>query len=75
MDFSDASMDKESACNVGDTGAMGLIPGSGRSPEEGMATHSSIFAWRTQWTEEPDRLQSLGRKELDMTEAHTCTYV
>ena len=28
--------------------------------EEGMATHSSILAWRTLWTEEPDRLQSRG---------------
>ena len=24
--------------------------------EEGMATHSSIFAWRIAWTEEPGRL-------------------
>ena len=24
--------------------------------EEGMATHSSILAWRFPWTEEPDRL-------------------
>ena len=30
------------------------------SLEEGMATHSSILAWRTPWTEEPDWLQSLG---------------
>ena len=28
--------------------------------EEGMATHSSILAWRTPWKEEPDRLQSMG---------------
>ena len=28
--------------------------------EEGMATHSSILAWRTQWTEENDGLQSMG---------------
>ena len=28
--------------------------------EEGMATHSSIFAWRMPWTEEPGGLQSLG---------------
>ena len=27
---------------------------------EGMATHSSIFAWRIPWTEEPGRLQSTG---------------
>ena len=36
--------------------------------EEGMATHSSIHAWRIPWTEEPDRLQSIGRKESEMTE-------
>ena len=28
--------------------------------EEGMATHSSILAWRIPWTEEPGRLQSVG---------------
>ena len=28
--------------------------------EEGMATHSSILAWRTAWTEEPGGLQSMG---------------
>ena len=27
--------------------------------EEGTATHSSIFAWRISWTEEPDVLQSI----------------
>ena len=27
--------------------------------EEGMATHSSIFAWRVPWTEEPEGLQSI----------------
>ena len=26
------------------------------SPEKGMATHSSILAWRIPWTEEPGRL-------------------
>ena len=34
-------------------------PGSGRSLEEGMVTHSSILAWRIPWTEEPGRLQSI----------------
>ena len=33
---------EESACNAGDPG---LIPGFGRSPGEGTATHSSIPAW------------------------------
>ena len=28
--------------------------------ENGMATHSSILAWRIPWTEEPGRLQSWG---------------
>ena len=32
MGFSDGSVGKESACNAGDTGDLGLIPGSGRSP-------------------------------------------
>ena len=53
------SVGKESACNAGDAGDTGLIRGSRRSPEEGMATHSSILAWRIPWTEEPDGLQSM----------------
>ena len=32
--------------------------------EEGMATHSSILAWRIPWTEEPGRLQSMGLHEV-----------
>ena len=36
--------------------------------EEGMATHSSILAWRIPWTEEPDGLQSMGHKKAEMTE-------
>ena len=27
--------------------------------EEGMATHSSVLAWKITWTEEPGRLQSI----------------
>ena len=48
--------------DAGDTRDLGLIPGSGRSPggEGGMATHSSILAWRNPWTEEPGALQSVG---------------
>ena len=30
-----------------------------------MATHSSIAAWRISWTEKPDGLQSIHRKESD----------
>ena len=36
--------------------------------EEDMATHSSVLAWRIPWTEEPGGPQSIGCKELDMTE-------
>ena len=36
--------------------------------EKGMVTKSSILAWRIQWTEEPDVLQSMGSQELDTNE-------
>ena len=35
--------------------------------EEEMATHSSILAWRIQWTEKTGRLWSMGMQESDMT--------
>ena len=41
-------------------GGMHSIPGSGRSLEEKMATHSRILAWEILWTEEPGGLQSMG---------------
>ena len=60
------SVVKNLAANAGDAG---LIPGSGRSPGEGMATHFSILAWKIPSTEEPGRLHSpWGSKESDMTE-------
>ena len=47
----------KSACNVGDLGSTL----AGEDPlKEGMATQSSILAWRIPWTEEPGRLQSMG---------------
>ena len=36
LGFFNGSVSKESACNLEDTGDTGLIPGSGRSPEEGI---------------------------------------
>ena len=36
--------------------------------EKEMATHSSILAWEIPWREEPGRLQSMGYKQLDITE-------
>ena len=35
------------------------------SLEEGMATHSSILAWRNPWTEEPDEPQSIGSQRVE----------
>ena len=32
--------------------------------EKGMATHSSILAWRIPWAEEPGRLQSMGSQTV-----------
>ena len=32
--------------------------------EKGMATHSSILAWRIPWTEESDGLQSMGLQRV-----------
>ena len=41
----------------------------GKDPlEKEMATHSSFRAWRIPWTAEPDRLQSVGLQESDMTQ-------
>ena len=99
--FPGGSDNEESTCNTGD---LGSIPGSGRSPgegidcplqysgasrvaqlvknppamwetwawslgwedplEEGMATPSSVLAWRIPWTEEPGGLQSTGPQRV-----------
>ena len=55
---------KASACSAAD-----LVPSLGRKDplEKAMAPHCRI-AWKITWTEEPDRLQSMGRKESDMIE-------
>ena len=36
--------------------------------EEGMTTYSSIHAWKTSWTEEPDGLHFMGFRGSDTTE-------
>ena len=60
-------MVKNLPANAGFARDVGSIPGLGRSPERGMATHPSILAWKIPWTEEPGRLQSMGWQS-DMTE-------
>ena len=64
-------MVKNPPASAGDAGDVGSIPGSRKSPEGEMATHSSILAWRIPWTEEPGELQSMGSQTSDTTE-DTC---
>ena len=47
--------------------------------EEGMATHSSILAWRIPWAEEPGGLQSMGSQRVrhsqsNLTSTHMHMY-
>jgi len=59
---------KNPPASAGDVRDVDCIPGLGRSLEEGMATHSSILAWRIPWTRSLAGYSSWGCKELDMTE-------
>ena len=52
---------KEFACSEGD---LGLTPELGRSLEKGMATHSSVLAWRIPQTEEPGGPRSMGSQRV-----------
>ena len=63
-------MVKSSLANTGGVRNISSIPGSGRSPEEEMATHCSILARRIPWTEEPGVLGGpWGCKALHTTAA------
>ena len=53
-------MVRSTPASAGDIGDLGLIPGSEDPLEEGMATLSTILAWRVPWTEEPGGLWSIG---------------
>ena len=57
MGIPGGSEGEESACSAGDLGSISAL---GDPLEEGMASHSSILAWRSPWTEEPGGLQSMG---------------
>ena len=39
-----------------------------------MATHISVLAWRISWTEEPDRLQSMGLQSGTLLKNLACTH-
>ena len=54
------SVVKNPPANAGDAGDSSSIPGWEDPLEKAVATHSSILAWGTPWTEEPGGLQSTG---------------
>ena len=66
--FFGVSDGKEPTCNTGDIRDVGSSLGLKNRLEEGMVTHSSIFAWSIPCTEEPGRATAHGVTELDMTE-------
>ena len=68
MGFPGGSDGKEPACSAEDPGS---ILGREDPLEKGMATHSSILAWRIPRTEKPGGLQSTGSKDSDTTEQVT----
>ena len=55
---------KEPPANAEDMGDAGLIPGLGRSLEEGEATHWSILTWKIPWAENPGGLRSMGLQRV-----------
>ena len=64
MAFSGGLEDKASACNAGDI-RMRVWPLGQEDPlEEGLATHSSILAWRIPWAEKSGGLQSTGSQRV-----------
>ena len=70
--FPGSSVVKNLPANSGDTGDMGSIPGSGRSPGGGNGTRSSSLAWKIPWREKPGGLQSMGsqRGRNDLANEH-----
>ena len=64
LSFIGGSVVKNPPVNAGDTRDTGSIPGSEDPLEKGMATHSSILAWRIPWTEEPGGLHSIGSQRV-----------
>ena len=70
-------MVKNPPASAGDIRDAASIAGSGGSLEEGMATHSSILAWRIPWTEEPCGLQPRGsQSQLQLVTEHArITYI
>ena len=60
---------KNPSVSAGHIRDMGSILSWEGPLKEGIATHSSILAWRLPWTEDLMGYSPWGRKESDMTEA------
>ena len=56
MGFPGGTVVKNLLANARGTRDMCSVPGSGKFPEEEMATHFSILAWKIPWMEEPGKL-------------------
>ena len=60
MGFPGGTSGKELTCQCKKHKRRGFDPWVGKIPlEKGMATYSSILAWKIPWTEEPGGLQSI----------------
>ena len=55
---------KNPPTSAGDIADVGSVPGREDPLKEGLATHSSILAGRTPWTEEPGGLLSIGLQRM-----------
>ena len=61
IDLPGGANGKESTCQCWRHKRLEFDPWVQKIPlQKGMATHSSILAWRISWTEEPGRLQTMG---------------
>ena len=55
---------KNPPASAGDVRDAGSVVGQEDPLAEGMATHSSILAWRFPWIEDPGELQTMGSQRL-----------
>ena len=63
--FPSGASGKEPTCQCSRLKRCGFNLWARKIPlEEGMATYSSVLAWRTPWTEEPGGLQSIGSERV-----------
>ena len=72
--FPGGTSGKGPACQFRDVRDTGSTLDWEDPPEKGMATHSSILAWRISWTEEPGQLQfirSQSQTQLKPLSTHT----